>query len=405
MERLVEETQVSCQARCSSRQFVNSGGTQGRRSHRSASCGAARRGSRPSPAGLPDSDLSRCALLFPAVSGDCRRFPDRGRGALDECARGHGARLGEAGGRLAADLVSAGVEVHGYDPLITSSPEGVAMSDDPAAAVSRGTVVLALTTASTALSAAESALPGFRPDAIYADLNTSPALKDAIALGGEAGTVRGRRAARAGSRGLGTPLWRRAPARRRSQMRSDPGDARRGRVRPSRRRRDPQAPALGLHEGLAASALESLHAAAAAGHARWLEGKIAAVVGEPLLERLVEGVAATRRAASTRWKRRASCCSSSGSSRASSGRARRSSPNSLPAGSRTGARVHAMTRQQSGVTSPSDRARALVRGVRPARPRRSGRAPAADRRSRARSALLRARARGLRPEIALHVDR
>ncbi len=30
--------------------------------------------------------------------------------------------LGEAGGRLAADLVSAGVEVHGYDPLITSAP-------------------------------------------------------------------------------------------------------------------------------------------------------------------------------------------------------------------------------------------------------------------------------------------
>ena len=42
-------------------------------------------------------------------------------------------------------------------------------------------------------------------------------------------------------------------------------------------------------KGLAASALESLRAAEAAGHASWLEGEIAAVIGEPLLERLVEG--------------------------------------------------------------------------------------------------------------------
>jgi 3-hydroxyisobutyrate dehydrogenase-like beta-hydroxyacid dehydrogenase len=42
-------------------------------------------------------------------------------------------------------------------------------------------------------------------------------------------------------------------------------------------------------KGLAASALESLRAAGAAGHAHWLEREIAAVVGEPLLERLVEG--------------------------------------------------------------------------------------------------------------------
>jgi 3-hydroxyisobutyrate dehydrogenase-like beta-hydroxyacid dehydrogenase len=42
-------------------------------------------------------------------------------------------------------------------------------------------------------------------------------------------------------------------------------------------------------KGLAASALESLHAAEAAGHSEWLEGEIAAVIGEPLLERLVEG--------------------------------------------------------------------------------------------------------------------
>jgi 3-hydroxyisobutyrate dehydrogenase-like beta-hydroxyacid dehydrogenase len=42
-------------------------------------------------------------------------------------------------------------------------------------------------------------------------------------------------------------------------------------------------------KGLAASVLESLRAADAAGEATWLEREIAAVIGEPLLERLVEG--------------------------------------------------------------------------------------------------------------------
>ena len=78
--------------------------------------------------------------------------------------------LGEAGGRLAADLVAVGVEVHGYDPYTTSAPEGVAQDGDLYAAVSSSTVVLALTTASTALAAAESALPGLRNGAVYADL-------------------------------------------------------------------------------------------------------------------------------------------------------------------------------------------------------------------------------------------
>ena len=42
-------------------------------------------------------------------------------------------------------------------------------------------------------------------------------------------------------------------------------------------------------KGLAAAAIESLEAAEAAGHAEWLEQELAAVIGEPLLERLLEG--------------------------------------------------------------------------------------------------------------------
>ena len=202
--------------------------------------------------------------------------------------------LGEAGSRLAADLVSAGVEVHGYDPLITSSPEGVARWDDPVAAVSRATVVLALTTASTALSAAESALSGFRPGAIYADLNTaSPALKRDIAAlvaGAGAGFADVALLGPVPAHGLGTPALASGagaqafadafgPLGMPVEVVSDrPGDAATLKLLRSV-----------FMKGLAASALESLRAAEAAGQASWLEREIADVIGEPLLERLVEG--------------------------------------------------------------------------------------------------------------------
>jgi 3-hydroxyisobutyrate dehydrogenase-like beta-hydroxyacid dehydrogenase len=176
--------------------------------------------------------------------------------------------------------------------VTTSSLEGVALADDPAGAVSRSTVVLVLTAASSALAAAESALPGLRDGAIYADLNTtSPGLKQEIAA-----LVTGARFADVAllgpvpARGLATPTLASGPGARAFadvfgplgmpvEVVSDrPGDA----------------AALKLvrsvfMKGLAASVLESLRAADAAGHASWLEGEIAAVVGEPLLERLVEG--------------------------------------------------------------------------------------------------------------------
>jgi 3-hydroxyisobutyrate dehydrogenase-like beta-hydroxyacid dehydrogenase len=42
-------------------------------------------------------------------------------------------------------------------------------------------------------------------------------------------------------------------------------------------------------KGIAAAAIESLDAAEAAGHAEWLRGEIAEVIGEPFLDRLLEG--------------------------------------------------------------------------------------------------------------------
>jgi 3-hydroxyisobutyrate dehydrogenase-like beta-hydroxyacid dehydrogenase len=201
--------------------------------------------------------------------------------------------LGEAGGRLAADLVAAGVEVHGYDAFATGPP-GVVPAGHAAAAVSGSTVVLALTTASTALAAAESALPGLCTDAIYADLNTaSPALKREIGALVAATGARFADVALLGpvpARGVATPavasgLGAHAfadvlgPLGMPVEVVSDrPGDAATLKLLRSV-----------FMKGLAASALESLRAAEAAGHAGWLEGEIASVVGEPLLERFVEG--------------------------------------------------------------------------------------------------------------------
>ena len=202
--------------------------------------------------------------------------------------------LGEAGGRLAADLVALGVEVRGYDSTAVPAPDGVTRVGDAVTAVAESTVVLALTTAATALAAAESALPGLRTGAIYADLNTaSPALKGDIAALVAGADARFADVALLGpvpGRGLATPALASGPGAKAFaaafeplgmpvEVVSDvPGDAATLKLLRSV-----------FMKGLAASALESLRAAEAAGHAAWLEGEIAAVIGEPLLERLIEG--------------------------------------------------------------------------------------------------------------------
>jgi hypothetical protein len=160
--------------------------------------------------------------------------------------------------------------------------------------VSGTAIVLALTTAETALAAAESALPGLRADAIYADLNTgSPALKGEIASLVATAGARFADVALLGPvpvRGLGTPALASGSGAQAfadafgplgmpvEVVSGEPGAAATLKLLRSV-----------FMKGLAASALESLRAAEAAGHRDWLEGEIAAVIGEPLLERLVEG--------------------------------------------------------------------------------------------------------------------
>jgi len=202
--------------------------------------------------------------------------------------------LGEAGGRIAADLAAAGCTVRGWDPARRSS----AASDVDA--VRDADVVLSLNAAAASLAVAQGVAGALRSDAVYADLNTAaPALKREVAgavpvafadvaLVGVVPSTGLRTATLASGAGaerfaelfrpLGMPV---------DVVGAEPGDA------------------AGLKllrsvfmKGIAAAAVESLEAAEAAGVADRVRAEIASVLGEPLLERLLTGsrVHAVRRA-------------------------------------------------------------------------------------------------------------
>jgi 3-hydroxyisobutyrate dehydrogenase-like beta-hydroxyacid dehydrogenase len=98
--------------------------------------------------------------------------------------------LGEAGSAISADLRDAGITVRGFDPA-AAAPAGIIACAGDADACHGASVVLSLTTAHEAEAALAAALPGLRPDAIYADLNTSSSgLKEHLAVvAGQAGVA------------------------------------------------------------------------------------------------------------------------------------------------------------------------------------------------------------------------
>ncbi|HUK97968.1 MAG TPA: DUF1932 domain-containing protein [Gaiellaceae bacterium] len=200
--------------------------------------------------------------------------------------------LGEAGGRIAADLAAAGAEVRGYDPASSTGPAGVARADDVPSAVVGCDVVLSINSAAAARAAAEAARPALGPGSVFADLNTAaPALKRELAsLVGDAAFADVALLGPVPARGLRTPaLASGAGARAFADaltpfgmpveiVSAEPGDAA---VRKLLR--------SVFMKGLAVSAIESLDAAAAAGQFEWLEREIAEVIGADLLQRLVDG--------------------------------------------------------------------------------------------------------------------
>jgi 3-hydroxyisobutyrate dehydrogenase-like beta-hydroxyacid dehydrogenase len=197
--------------------------------------------------------------------------------------------LGEAGGRLAADLAAAGCAVRGFDPA--RRLEGIPNAVGAREAVDGADVVLSVNAAAVALEVAVGVANALAVDSLYADLNTaSPVLKRELAAAlpvqfadiavigvvPVAGLRTPAIASGAGAerfaglfRPLGMPVEVVGPR---------PGDA------------------AGLKllrsvfmKGMAAAAIEAIEAALAAGVEDRLRTDIADVIGEPLLERLLTG--------------------------------------------------------------------------------------------------------------------
>jgi 3-hydroxyisobutyrate dehydrogenase-like beta-hydroxyacid dehydrogenase len=94
--------------------------------------------------------------------------------------------LGEAGSLIARDLVAAGAAVRGYDPAMPA-PAGITDTGSEAAAVTGAGLVLSVNSAKAAVGAFGAALEAMGTGALWADLNTAaPGVKSTLARMGRA---------------------------------------------------------------------------------------------------------------------------------------------------------------------------------------------------------------------------
>jgi 3-hydroxyisobutyrate dehydrogenase-like beta-hydroxyacid dehydrogenase len=207
--------------------------------------------------------------------------------------------LGEAGAEIAADLVSTGADVAGWDPDPSRRIDGVRRCASGHEAAEGADVVLGLSSATAALAAAADCAPALGHDVLYADLNTTaPAVKVELAAIAE----------RAGAAFADVALMAPVPGRgiRTPALASGGGAARfAGCLAPLGMPVEivdggPGAAATRkllrsvFMKGVAASALECLAAADAAGCETWLRAEIERVLEDAdgrLLDRLVQGSA------------------------------------------------------------------------------------------------------------------
>jgi 3-hydroxyisobutyrate dehydrogenase-like beta-hydroxyacid dehydrogenase len=212
--------------------------------------------------------------------------------------------LGEAGRALGRDLVAAGADVRGFDPLL-DPPDGVERRSDDADAVRDADLVLSVNSSHDAVPALESSLPALAAGTIWADLNTAaPAVKADLVrrlAGRDVAVVDVALMAPVPGRGLRTPMLVAGEAADRyaellSGLGADvtvlPGPAGAAISRKLLR--------SVFYKGLAAAVVEALTAAEAAGCGRWLREDIGAELAgfdEHTIDRLVDG---TRRHARRR---------------------------------------------------------------------------------------------------------
>jgi 3-hydroxyisobutyrate dehydrogenase-like beta-hydroxyacid dehydrogenase len=90
--------------------------------------------------------------------------------------------FGEAGSLIASDLAATGVTVRGFDPAVPA-PAGVIDTGSDADAASGADLVLSVNSAKEAVAAFRAALPAMAPGALWADLNTAaPGIKAELAM-------------------------------------------------------------------------------------------------------------------------------------------------------------------------------------------------------------------------------
>ena len=187
--------------------------------------------------------------------------------------------LGEAGGAISRDLASAGVRVRAYDPLVEPAVSLVSCTDEADAA--RGAdLVLSVNSAKAAEDALRAGLPGMGSGAVWADLNTgAPALKRRLGeLAASSGVAFADVSLMAPvpGKGLFTPMLVSGPAARTyadllvplgahvSTLDGPAGEAATRKLLRSV-----------FFKGMAASVVEALYAARAAGLEDWLRAHIA----------------------------------------------------------------------------------------------------------------------------------
>jgi len=220
--------------------------------------------------------------------------------------------LGEAGSLIARDLAATGTRVCGYDPAVTAA-EPVLDTTSEAEAAREAQLVLSVNSAKAAVEAFKAGLPGLltsgqpRPDVLWADLNTaSPGIKRQLAgLAADAGVPFADVAMMAPvpGRGLRVPMLASGPgAARYAALLGPLGagidvlDGPAGLAASKKLLRSV------FYKGMAASIVEALEAARAAGDEPWLREHIAAELAAAdaaTVDRITDGTRrhAVRRAA------------------------------------------------------------------------------------------------------------
>ncbi|AGL17317.1 NAD(P)-dependent oxidoreductase [Actinoplanes sp. N902-109] len=233
-------------------------------------------------------DPGRVRALAPAGPVE----PWSGAGGLRVAVLG----LGEAGREIARDLVAAGADVRGFDP-VCEPPAGVRPRRDDADAVRDADLVLSVNSSHDALPALGNSLASLRPGTIWADLNTAaPGVKAALVelvAGRDVAVVDVALMSPVPGKGLRTPMVVSGPGAERyaavlgplgADVTVQPGPAGEAISRKLLR--------SVFYKGLAAAVVEALAAAEKAGCADWLRANISAELtgfDEHTIDRLVDG--------------------------------------------------------------------------------------------------------------------